>query len=131
MPWVEVFVLFFVCHNVGDYLLQTEYEAANKYGGLGSDRVARRALLGHIATYTLAFVPGLIWLAAETDPSVAGATAIAIAIPHLVQDDGRLLDHYLRHVKRVSTASMPAVRAVTDQAFHLTTLFITALVVGS
>jgi len=131
MPWVEVFAVFFVCHNVGDYLLQTEFEATNKFGGLGADRTARRALLGHIATYTLAFVPGLIWLSTEAGPSAAAATAIAIAIPHLIQDDGRLLDHYLRHAKRVSAVATPAVRAVTDQAFHLTTLFITAVAIGS
>ena len=48
---------------VGDYLLQTDWQARNKRGGLGGDPVARRALLTHVTTYTLAFVPALIWIA--------------------------------------------------------------------
>ena len=63
MPWVEVFAAFVVCHLVGDYLLQTDWQALHKRGGLGSDPVSRRALVSHIVTYTLAFVPALIWLA--------------------------------------------------------------------
>jgi hypothetical protein len=27
MPWVEVFVVFFVSHLVGDFALQTEWQA--------------------------------------------------------------------------------------------------------
>ena len=44
MPWVEVFAVFTVCHLTGDYLLQTDWQARNKRGGLGSNPVARRAL---------------------------------------------------------------------------------------
>ena len=63
MPWVEVFAVFVVSHLAGDYLLQTDWQAENKRGGLGGDPVARRALLSHVTTYTLAFVPAFIWLA--------------------------------------------------------------------
>ena len=62
MPWVEVFAVFIVTHVVGDYLLQTEWQAMNKHGGLTGTAPMRRALGSHIATYTLAFVPALIWL---------------------------------------------------------------------
>jgi len=130
VPWVEVFAVFLVCHHVGDYLLQTEWEAANKLGGLGPDPEARRALFVHIASYTLAFVPALIWLSTKVSGGAVAATAAGIAIPHLIQDDGRLLDRYLRTVKRVSEESMSAVRAVTDQAFHLAMLFAVAIAVG-
>ena len=34
MPWVEVFAVFFVSHQVGDYLLQTDWQAMHKRGGL-------------------------------------------------------------------------------------------------
>ncbi len=50
---------------VGDYLLQTDWQARHKTGGLGRNPVARRALLAHVATYTLAFVPALIWIGDE------------------------------------------------------------------
>ena len=84
-----------ISHLVGDYLLQTEWQARNKAGGLGSDPLARRALLAHVGTYTLAFVPALIWLADVEGGGVAVLAALAIAIPHLVIDDRRL-DRALR-----------------------------------
>ena len=65
MAWVEVFVVFLVCHQVGDYLLQTDWQATNKRGGLGADPVARRALASHVFSYTLAFTPAFVWLAGE------------------------------------------------------------------
>ena len=48
---------------VGDYLLQTDWQARNKRCGLGGDRVARARCSRHVTTYTLAFVPALIWIA--------------------------------------------------------------------
>lgn len=130
MPWVEVFSVFVVCHLAGDYLFQSDWQAAHKMGGLGPDPLARRALLAHIAGYTLAFAPALIWLA---DDLGAGALLVAalVAGPHLVQDDGRLLDLYLRRVKRCDPETVPGVRAAVDQAFHVLALFALALVTGS
>jgi hypothetical protein len=129
MPWVEVFAAFVVCHLVGDYLLQTEWQAAHKPGGLGSDPVARRALLSHIASYTLAFVPALIWLADDIGGWAIGTGAL-IAVPHTIQDDGRLLTSYMLRVKHADPRTHPHVAAATDQSFHLLVLFLTALWVG-
>jgi hypothetical protein len=130
VPWVEVFSVFVVCHLVGDYLFQTDWEAAHKMGGLGPDPLARRALLAHIAKYTLAFVPALIWLEGDLGAGVV-LVAVLVAAPHLVQDDGRLLDLYLRRVKRCDPKSMPGVRAAVDQAFHFVALFALAIGAGS
>lgn len=129
MPWVEVFAVFFVSHEVGDYLLQTEWEALNKRGGLSRDSIKRRALLSHIATYTLAFVPALIWLSSSIHWWVIGLAAL-IAIPHMIQDDGRLLTCYARVVKKADLAVNPALGATVDQAFHFLALFLTALLAG-
>lgn len=129
MPWVEVFTVFVVCHLTGDYLLQTDWQAANKIGGLGPDPLKRRALLAHIAMYTVAFVPAFIWLAGDLGASVLLVVA-AVSLPHLVQDDGRLLDLYLRRVKRCDPKALPGVRAAVDQAFHLLVLFAIAVVAG-
>ena len=98
MPWVEVFAVFLVCHLIGDFVLQTDWQARNKHGGLGRNPVARRALLAHVALYTLAFVPALVWLTDSIGAGIAGVAAL-IAFPHLVQDDGRLLEAYLRTIK--------------------------------
>lgn len=129
MPWVEVFAVFVVCHLVGDYLFQSDWQAAHKMGGLGFDPVARRALLTHTAAYAIAFVPAFVWLADYLGGGVLLVAAL-VAGPHLAQDDGRLLDLYLRRVKRCDPKSVPGVRAAVDQAFHVLALFAVAIVVG-
>lgn len=130
MPWVEVLAAFVVCHLVGDYLLQTDWQALNKRGGLGADPVARRALASHIAGYTLAFVPALVWLADDIGAWVVGVAAL-IAVPHWIQDDGRLLSAYMRRVKHTDPRANLSVTAAADQTFHFVALFLTALLVGS
>ena len=45
VSWVSVLAGFLVAHMVGDYLLQTDWQARNKRCGLGGDPVALRALL--------------------------------------------------------------------------------------
>ena len=126
MSWVEVFAVFVVSHAVGDFLLQTEFQALHKRGGLGADRVARRALASHVLTYTLAFLPALVWLGGEQGAAVALAVAAGVAVPHGVQDDGRLLGAYARVVKHTDPQPGMLMLAV-DQSFHLVVLFALAL----
>jgi hypothetical protein len=126
MPWAEIFEVFLVCHLFGDYLLQTEWQALHKRGGLTGTPVQRRALLSHIATYTLAYVPSLIWLWSSLHGWVFGIAAL-IAIPHLIQDDGRLLARYSRVVKKADITTNLSLSAAMDQSFHLIALFLTAL----
>ena len=130
MPWVELLAVFIVSHAVGDFLLQTEWQATHKRGGLGGDPEARRALLWHVTTYTLAFVPALIWLAGELGPGSLVAVAAGIAVPHLVQDDGRLLGAYVVAVKHTSPQPGMLLVAV-DQSFHLLVLFGLAVAAGA
>ena len=122
--------MFAVCHLVGDFALQTEWQAQHKRGGLGSDPTSRRALLAHVTTYTLAFVPAVIWL---WDSIGAGALAVAAVIfaTHLIQDDGRLVDSYMRLVKHTTTEDRPLVAVMVDQTFHGLLLFAVALVAAS
>jgi hypothetical protein len=125
MEWFEVFAVFLVSHLVGDYLLQTDWQAVHKHRGLGPDPVSRRALVSHVATYTLAFVPALIWLGGSL------SRAAGIAIPHLVQDDGRLLALYVSRVKGCDIAAFPLVGAAVDQTMHIVALFALALLAAS
>ena len=130
MPWVDVFAVFLVSHLVGDYCLQTEWQALNKHGGLSGSATMRRALLSHIATYTLSFVPSLVWLTDSLGAGVIGVGAL-IAIPHMIQDDGRLLRSYALTVKRADIKDNPSLGVALDQAFHIIALFLTALLAGS
>jgi hypothetical protein len=127
VPWVEIFAFFVVSHLVGDFVLQTDWQARNKRGGLGGDPVARRALASHVATYTLAFVPAFIWLGNEIG-AVVIAVAALVAVPHLVQDDGRLLTSYIRVTKKSVIDEGDFVFVAVDQSFHVLTLFLVALV---
>jgi hypothetical protein len=130
VSWVEIFAVFVVSHALGDYLLQTDWQATHKRGGLGRDRDARMALLSHVAVYTLSFLPAGIWL---TDNGLNGfglvLLGIGIFVPHAIQDDGRLLSSYIRKVKGSGAESAREIFTAVDQSFHLVALFATALVV--
>jgi hypothetical protein len=124
-----VFAVFFVSHQVGDYLLQTEWQARHKHGGLTGTAEERRALLSHIASYTVAFVPALVWLWSSRHAGVLWVAAL-IAVPHLIQDDGTLLAGYARRVKGADIAANPSLGVAIDQAFHILALFLAALLAG-
>jgi hypothetical protein len=131
MAWVEVFALFVVSHLVGDYLLQTEWQATNKHGGLGRDPEKRRALMAHVLTYTLAYVPAFVWLADELSALALAGVVAGVALPHLVQDDGRLIARYMAVVKKSDTHANPSLTIAVDQSFHVVTLLLLALAAGS
>lgn len=126
MAWVEVFVVFVVSHLGGDYLFQTDWQATHKRRGLGRDRVARRALLAHVATYTIAFAPALIWLSGRVGAGALWVAAL-IAGPHLVQDDGRLVAWWIGHVKGGHIHEHPFVAVAVDQTMHVIALLAVAL----
>ena len=128
MRWEEVFAVFVVCHLAGDFLLQTDWQATHKHGGLSGNRVARRALLSHATVYTLVFIPAVIWIAAEKS-ALAVALLAVIFIPHLVQDDARVLIAWNRAVKRSTLPPGEPIYMAVDQAFHVVFLFGTALLV--
>jgi hypothetical protein len=129
VSWVDAFAGFLVAHMVGDYLFQTDWQARHKRGGLTGDTVALRALLAHVTTYTIAFIPALIWIGSETDAVVAIVAAVLIFIPHLIVDDGRLVRFYLARVKRVEGFDL-GLAASVDQSFHVLSLCLVAILVG-
>jgi len=124
--WEEVFAVFLVCHLAGDFLLQTDWQAVNKRGGLSRNTESRRALVSHVSVYTLVFIPAVIWIAAEKS-ALAIALLVAIFIPHLVQDDSRVLVAWNRVVKRSEPQPGDFVYTAIDQSFHVVFLFGTAL----
>jgi hypothetical protein len=130
VSWVEIFAVFVVSHLVGDYLLQTDWQARHKRGGLGADPVRRRALISHVSSYTLAFAPALVWMADDLHAGVAWVAAV-IFVPHLIQDDGRLLTWFVYRVKGCDDQTAPEVFKMVDQSFHVLTLFGLSIAAGA
>lgn len=127
MTWDQAFIVFLACHATGDFLLQTEFQATRKAGGLGSNPVARKALFSHLFTYSLCFVPAFIWIAGhESGGRVVAAAAVAL-VTHLIQDDRRLLYRYTISVKKADPPPDNPLWIFIDQAGHLVWLFAAAL----
>jgi hypothetical protein len=126
MSWPGAMLALLVSHVVGDVLLQTDWQAVTKTGGLGDAR-ARQALFRHVAIYTIAFIPALVWIGAETTPARAMAVGALVAIPHLLVDDGRLVRTWVRVVKHVPQPVLALTIAV-DRSLHVVCLFGAALV---
>jgi hypothetical protein len=99
VSWVSVFAGFLVAHMVGDYLLQTDWQARHKRAGL-SDPAARRPLLTHVATYTLG-LRARVRVDRQRARRRLGRwwRPCSSSCPHLVVDDGRVVRLYLARVK--------------------------------
>jgi hypothetical protein len=130
MSWAEISIVFFVSHLAGDFLIQTSWQAAHKRGGLSGDRVARRALLSHGLTYTLAFVPALIWIGDQAGLTATLLVALVIFVPHLIVDDRRLVRLYVKRVKKCSDPP-DRLMLMVDQSTHLISLWATALLAAA
>jgi hypothetical protein len=126
---VEAFAVFLVSHLAGDFLLQTDWQARHKGGGLGPDPTSRRALAAHITSYALAFVPALVWLWSEIGAAALAIGAV-IVIPHLVQDDGRPVRWFTAKVKH-SDAPEAVLLTAVDQSLHVLALFGAALLASA
>ena len=127
MTWVQVFIVFLVCHATGDFLLQTEFQAVRKSGGLGSDPIARKALFSHLFTYSLVFVPAFVWIVDKQSASRMLFAAAVALLTHLVQDDRRLLYRYTVTVKKADPPPDHPLWIFIDQAGHIVWLFAAAL----
>jgi hypothetical protein len=130
MAWTEVYLALLISHLAGDFLLQTEWQAMNKRGGLRRDPERRRALFMHGTTYTAAYLPALIWLGGELGALGAAACALAITLPHVLIDDGWVLHAWLSRVKHSDAPEKWLVAAV-DQTFHLVCLLPVAIVAAT
>jgi hypothetical protein len=129
MSWPPVFAAFLVCHLSGDLLLQTEWQALTKVRGLG-DAEGRRALASHGVTYTLPYIPVLIWIGVDRGAARAVLVALVIAVPHVLVDDGHFVGAWLRQVKH-SPNPAPSLRLMVDQSFHVVCLLGAAMLAAA
>jgi hypothetical protein len=130
VTWSALFGVFLLSHLVGDFVLQTDWQASNKQHGLrGGGPTNRRALIMHGLVYTLAFVPALVWVAHDSGALTAVAVGAAVWIPHMLVDDGNLVALWIRNVKHVYTVPSTVVRLGVDQSVHVLTLALVAYLV--
>ena len=129
MSWPAVFAAFLVCHLAGDLLLQTEWQALTKVRGLG-DPEGRRALVAHATTYTLPYLPVLVWIGVDQGVVRAVVVAVLIALPHVFIDDGRFVAVWLHQVKH-SPDPAPSLRLMVDQSFHVVCLLAVAVIAAA
>ncbi|HEY1568114.1 MAG TPA: DUF3307 domain-containing protein [Solirubrobacteraceae bacterium] len=129
MTWPPVLAAFLVCHLAGDLLLQTEWQALTKVRGFG-DPEGRRALIAHAVTYTLPYVPVLVWIGEDRGVVRAVLVAVLIALPHVFIDDGRFVGVWLHQVKH-SPNPAPSLRLMVDQSFHVVCLLAVAVLAAA
>lgn len=129
--WTSRFADLLVAHTLADFVLQTDWQARCKPGGLGHDACSRRALGSHVGVYTLACAGVLAGVARSRGRLAAAATAAAIAIPHAVVDDRRLMAAWMKHVKKTTVEpSPPTLTMLVDQSVHLLSLWAVARALG-
>jgi hypothetical protein len=131
MTWPALFGVFLLSHLVGDFLLQTGWQATNKRHGLGGDPEARRALVWHGLIYTLAFLPALVWVGTELGAAAAVGVGALVLLPHVIIDDGTLVASWVRHIKHVEGTPSVVVRLGVDQTLHVLALAGVALLATS
>jgi len=130
MNWSDLFIVLVVSHLAGDFLLQTQWQATRKTGGLGGEPESRRALASHVLTYALAFVPALGWIGSQEGLVGIAVVFVTTFVIHGLQDDGRLLRAYVRVVKKVEPPYGSPLWIAIDQSFHVVALLGTALLIG-
>lgn len=108
-----------IAHLVGDFLLQTEFQAVNKAKG----RFFNGAIIAHCATYTICFIPVLMFLGA---PLWWLAWVFGT---HVVLDRRWPVVLWRRCIKRDSALGIEQTAWLTialDQTFHLCVLAVIA-----
>ncbi|EEK47385.1 3-dehydroquinate dehydratase, type II [Bacillus cereus ATCC 10876] len=108
--------MLYIGHKIGDYLLQTDYQAVNKKDNW-------IALISHCFIYTLA-----VSIMAYVFVGFFNWTAIFILfISHIIIDRKIFLNWWAKNIKRIRDTEEPAVQPgliELDQAFHYIILFI-------
>lgn len=92
--FAAIFVILYVAHGIGDYWVQTDWQAQNKAKN-------KAALLLHVSTYTLTFAPALLAIATFRSLNVGEflVALLAIAVPHALLDTRKLITWFCEKTK--------------------------------
>ena len=109
---MTVFESLLLAHVVGDWLLQTEWQAMNKATNL-------RALLTHVVVYHLVVLGVLMWRFGSGEPLVYVVVA-GLAVIHAVMDRKAPVVWFMRTM-RISVTREPTgwLAIAVDQSLHL------------
>ena len=133
VEWVEVFAVFVVSHLVGDFLLQTDWQARHKRGGLGAGpgRAARAA--SHTSPRTRS--RSCRRSSGLADEIGAGATLgdrrCSCSVRTWSRTTAGCSRAYVRTVKRSNVPEHDFVFIACDQSFHVVALLLAALVAAA
>lgn len=100
-----------LAHFVGDWLIQSEYEATNKAKG----KFWNKALVSHCTKYAICFIP-VLWIFGESQ-----LWLLLIFGSHIVIDRRSPVLWWRAHVSHCSATGIEntfAVTIVIDQVFH-------------
>lgn len=118
---MTVFETLLIAHVVGDWLLQTEWQAVNKASNW-------RALFTHVAVYHLVVLAALLWRVGAGDPRVY-LVVVGLAVVHAVMDRKRSVAWFIR-VMRISVERSPErwLTIAVDQSLHLVWLAVATVI---
>lgn len=126
------FAALYAGHMVGDHVVQTDWQAANK---AGKGWVAAHAMAGHIVGYTAAQAFALIVAVVAGAPVLAVLAGLVFsAATHAVVDRRWPVLWILRRTGSANFAGLTSGGMngpyLTDQALHIGCLFVAALTIG-
>lgn len=121
---MTVFESLFLAHLVGDWILQTEWQARNKSHNW-------RAMLAHVAVYHVVVLAALVWQLGTGDPAVY-AVVVALAALHWLIDRDRSKQGLIRALRISSESPPPAwLSIMVDQSIHLVLLGVASVLLTS
>jgi hypothetical protein len=133
--FAAAFAALYAGHMVGDHIVQTDWQAANK---AGKGRTARRAMIGHLAGYYYCQAIALAAVYLATGAPIAGWTGF-VGLVFSVASHGLIDRRWPVRWLLEHTGSGPFSRLASggingmylgDQALHIGCLFISALIIG-
>jgi hypothetical protein len=129
------FAALYAAHTIGDHVIQTDHQAAEK---AGKGWPAARAMAGHVGTYLACQAVALgVLILVGAGPTVLGA-ALGLAFSgatHAFIDRRWPVQWILRHTGSPNFAGLASHGMngpyLTDQSLHIGCLFVAALIAGA
>lgn len=118
---MTIFEGLIVAHVVGDWLLQTEWQALNKARHWG-------ALMAHVVIYHVVMATILV-IGFRLNVQVVLLVVLGLAVFHAVLDRRNVTDWYMRATRMVVHQDPPFwLRMAVDQSLHIVSLAVAAVI---